>query len=65
MAILVGNLLAVTLGFTSTILFTILGPSIQIYINSSSGAQISLSSLLGEHYASFIKIYFAVGDFTT
>ena len=59
-AILVGNLLAVTLGFTSTILFTILGPSIQIYINSSSGAQISLSSLLGEHYASFIKIYFAV-----
>ena len=44
-AILVGNLLAVTLGFTSTILFTILGPSIQIYINSSSGAQISLSTV--------------------
>ena len=59
-AILSGNILAVILGLISTVLFTILGPSIQIYISPNEGGSIMLSSLLGEHYSQLIYSLFHV-----
>ena len=44
----------------STVLFTALGPSIQIYISDDKSGNVELSSLLGEQYGSMFSSLFDI-----
>ena len=54
-AIAAGNILAVILGLVSTSLFTLLGPSIQIYMSRDSASEVEIVSLVGAKYFDIIK----------